>query len=1435
MKTFILFLFVYLFFSNLLYAQISFIETYQAGTKVTYYPDSCDAGFAEMEDKITFCDRAGNLGVVEKSYGLNYHEVQALAPNYHNDDLVFVTPGGVSIRKTDGSWDNIPNYSGPRVALTSNGPQMSEAMVTPEGKLLFNHGNMTGLQMLDLQTKDYQSLDYKFTPDGGTQFLYTLIMNHDVSNDTTYVVSRTSNNNHLFAYVNNELSYLGFLEGFNNSLVKTETFIARESKLYAGSNSGLYVTDPENLDDYQVYNTSNGLPYNWVEDMQFDADGFLWLALTGSSFGALVKMDVQTGTVLDTLEFASPSNPNLMLRFNGIAVTDQGEIWGTVTSPSGFAKITFNGDEPEMEFLPISYLEDQGFPAIYNPDKAEWHQDKVFLLGRSTSTTANSAYEVFINDNGTWSGISDDEPGNISVRHARRYQYSYPTEEGVWFYNRNDSGVLAFWGYDDSFTKHYGFGNVNSFLADADGIPVTATGSAVRKISPPISYNLPDTETNGIVKVRRYKDQLYAFDRLVRRIFIFKNESLIGEYQLDEDVYQFIYDFAVDSNGNPWFTHQVDGDLMLKKFDINTQTTVNYPTGLGSIGTIRAGITMPDGRMAFAGTSSLVIFDDGNIIQHTSGDIDGYWNPVGGLADQDGNIHIFTHDNVKKVKITNPLSETPEVEVMNIEGVNGLIPYVGFYRAGGLTIDLEGNIWGMGSGKWAKIKPENPDLPFINAGETYGITGLVYLDENDNNQYDEGEEYVNQKVSLVSGDAKFDTYTNSEGIYNFTYVGTNTEYVITIPSLSSFVYSADRQRQITVEDFESNTQVDDFMLKPITVDALMTKSSSKEGLWGFERDGFENTFTTAIGNISFSKTYNDLNIKFAFFNDPETPETPFPEIEDMKMYRITPNGVFHILPLITIEPLSHNWEIQTNPANFNQELLDLEPSIVETDDAVYVEFTIETFEPLHTYIMEVETGMFSPVHNGNIMSFGVSSVSSPDISSSDDVPGGGGTVLLIPTGEDPRSGTPNDISPYLDPSEVYDEPPYIDPKEIYNDGPYDTEIFSSYDPNDKLVYPGLPNGINITDIDDKWLTYTVRFQNDGNFSAKDVYILDGMDPYLDLNTLTVLETSHPMDMSLLNTADSVTVKFAFNDIYLDFSENDLLASQGHVKFAVRAVDTIPEGTIVENGAAIYFDQNPPIITNRVRNQFVQLYNFGVRAMPDEGGNVNLNVAGKYQEGEQIDLKALPNEELGYEFVDWTLHESIVSNESEHAYSMPASNVTLMANFAIPTAVYNLGVNALPEEGGNIVVRVDGEVIQQPYEIEEQTEVALEAVASDEYSFIEWQMGENTFTDNPLTITIENDLDITAVFELQTGVSEDTQNAAVSVFPNPASSAINIRAADMIESLQIVDLRGVVVLDQLVNKDEAVIDISGLNPGFYFLWSISDSKRSVQKIQVKGAW
>jgi hypothetical protein len=300
------------------------------------------------------------------------------------------------------------------------------------------------------------------------------------------------------------------------------------------------------------------------------------------------------------------------------------------------------------------------------------------------------------------------------------------------------------------------------------------------------------------------------------------------------------------------------------------------------------------------------------------------------------------------------------------------------------------------------------------------------------------------------------------------------------------------------------------------------------------------------------------------------------------------------------------------------------PSGKKQKKGLFIDFALGLVEPLHTYVIEIRTGLFSPVHTGNTMSFGVFSMKSPGFSDDPDKPSGGKTLFLIPRLQDPRSGDFGDMSPYLDPEEVYADPPYIAPKDIYSDGPYRPRIFSSYDPNDKLVTPGLPDEINLTDINKKWLTYTVRFQNDGNFSAKDVFIIDEIDENLDLNTLTLLDHSHPMQVSQIDMEDGTALKFSFDDIYLDYSDNDLDASQGYVRFMIKASDTIALGTIVKNNASIYFDQNPPIITNVVMNKFVELRDLGLRANPEEGGTVNMNVAGEYLEGEQVLLKAVPH-------------------------------------------------------------------------------------------------------------------------------------------------------------------------------------------------------------------
>ena len=57
--------------------------------------------------------------------------------------------------------------------------------------------------------------------------------------------------------------------------------------------------------------------------------------------------------------------------------------------------------------------------------------------------------------------------------------------------------------------------------------------------------------------------------------------------------------------------------------------------------------------------------------------------------------------------------------------------------------------------------------------------------------------------------------------------------------------------------------------------------------------------------------------------------------------------------------------------------------------------------------------------------------------------------------------------------------------------------------------------------------------------------------------------------------------------FLDFQANDEEASQGHITFMVKAKDDVVLGDIVSNQAGIYFDQNPPIITNLVQHEFIE--------------------------------------------------------------------------------------------------------------------------------------------------------------------------------------------------------------------------------------------------------
>ena len=138
----------------------------------------------------------------------------------------------------------------------------------------------------------------------------------------------------------------------------------------------------------------------------------------------------------------------------------------------------------------------------------------------------------------------------------------------------------------------------------------------------------------------------------------------------------------------------------------------------------------------------------------------------------------------------------------------------------------------------------------------------------------------------------------------------------------------------------------------------------------------------------------------------------------------------------------------------------------------------------------------------------------------------------------------------------------------------------AYDPNDKQGFP-LGYGSERLIEQGVGIDYLIRFQNTGTAPARDVVIRDTLAPQLDPASLRIGPGSHPLAWSL--EGEGILV-FRFEGINLPDSLSDAAGSQGFVSFRIAQQPGLPLGTDIHNRAAIYFDFNPPIITNETRHR-----------------------------------------------------------------------------------------------------------------------------------------------------------------------------------------------------------------------------------------------------------
>ncbi|MEO0725478.1 MAG: T9SS type A sorting domain-containing protein [Bacteroidota bacterium] len=141
-------------------------------------------------------------------------------------------------------------------------------------------------------------------------------------------------------------------------------------------------------------------------------------------------------------------------------------------------------------------------------------------------------------------------------------------------------------------------------------------------------------------------------------------------------------------------------------------------------------------------------------------------------------------------------------------------------------------------------------------------------------------------------------------------------------------------------------------------------------------------------------------------------------------------------------------------------------------------------------------------------------------------------------------------------------------------------VINSYDPNDIRVLEG--EEITIEQADD-YLHYIIRFQNTGTASAINIRVNNVLDDLFDWSSLQLEGLSHPGRVEI---SDGNLVDFIFDNINLPDSTSNEPASHGFIAYKIKPRGNVVVGDIFSNKADIYFDFNPPIITNTATTEIV---------------------------------------------------------------------------------------------------------------------------------------------------------------------------------------------------------------------------------------------------------
>ncbi|MEL7222460.1 MAG: T9SS type A sorting domain-containing protein, partial [Bacteroidota bacterium] len=377
-------------------------------------------------------------------------------------------------------------------------------------------------------------------------------------------------------------------------------------------------------------------------------------------------------------------------------------------------------------------------------------------------------------------------------------------------------------------------------------------------------------------------------------------------------------------------------------------------------------------------------------------------------------------------------------------------------------------------------------------------------------------------------------------------------------------------------------------------------------------------------------------------------------------------------------------------------------------------------------------------------------------------------------------------------------------------------ITGSYDPNDIQIFPSCVD-LNFPQTD-QFFEYKIRFQNLGSDTAFNVLVVDDLPDSLNLSTLEFIDSSHPTALSFTNGS----LKFFFEDIQLPHAEVDEPGSHGFVRFKIKPYDTVERVDQIFNKAAIYFDYNPPIITNEVFPSIISIIEESITSclpVSSASGNQIWENSGTY-----LDTLLSPAsgcfQEILVEFTRIDTEGELYLEDQQLVYDVPNLQYQW---FDCSTDEDILEANLQqfrPASLGSYAVRVsfDGDCIMESscYTVDSSFDVD-----QDGDGFFEWADCNDTLANiNPIALDIPNngiDENCDGV-DLITSVRE-LEHILIKIYPNPVTDQLNIRLSEPLQyTVRITDMQGR-LLGVFENQD--AISMEFVPSGIYLVEIVDD--------------